>query len=158
MSHDLSFAGTILVGLGALYGGFDLEAGADGFMTGFAFPEVLKAMVDANNAGNAELRDAIYHKSVSHHTPIPCGSCLPHLDTTTFIMLFKYRRGCISPSPASNATTTTAEQQQQQQQQPHTPPQPHTETTCTSLVHITIEIFTVTPMPTNWLWHLSLSL
>lgn len=53
---------TILVGLGALYGGFDLEAGADGFMTGFAFPEVLKAMVDANNAGNAELRDAIYHK------------------------------------------------------------------------------------------------
>ena len=37
----------ILTGLGALYGGFELQAGADGFMTGFAFPEILKAMVDA---------------------------------------------------------------------------------------------------------------
>lgn len=32
---------TILTGLGALYGGYELAAGADGFMTGFAFPEVL---------------------------------------------------------------------------------------------------------------------
>ena len=38
----------ILTGLGALYGGFELQAGADGFMTGFAFPEILKAMVDAH--------------------------------------------------------------------------------------------------------------
>jgi len=38
---------TILTGLGALYGRFDLERGADGFMTGFAFPEVLMAMVCA---------------------------------------------------------------------------------------------------------------
>ncbi len=38
----------ILTGLGALYGGFELQAGADGFMTGFAFPEILKAMVDAS--------------------------------------------------------------------------------------------------------------
>lgn len=37
----------ILTGLGALYGLFDLEAGSDGFNTGFAFPEVLMAMVDA---------------------------------------------------------------------------------------------------------------
>jgi len=36
---------TILTGLGALYGAFDLMAESDGFMTGFAFPEVLKAMV-----------------------------------------------------------------------------------------------------------------
>lgn len=36
---------TILTGLGALYSGFDLAAGGtDGFMTGFAFPEVLVAM------------------------------------------------------------------------------------------------------------------
>ena len=35
----------ILTGLGGLYGGFELQAGADGFMTGFAFPEVLQAMV-----------------------------------------------------------------------------------------------------------------
>ena len=38
----------ILTGLGALYGGFELAAGADGFMTGFAFPEILKAMVTAS--------------------------------------------------------------------------------------------------------------
>lgn len=38
----------ILTGLGALYGGFELLAGADGFMTGFAFPEVLQAMVGAD--------------------------------------------------------------------------------------------------------------
>ena len=34
----------VLGGLGALYAGFELEHGADGFMTGFAFPELLIAM------------------------------------------------------------------------------------------------------------------
>jgi len=37
----------VLTGLGALYGLFDLEAGSSGFNTGFAFPEVLMAMVAA---------------------------------------------------------------------------------------------------------------
>jgi hypothetical protein len=37
----------ILTGLGALYGMFDLECGSAGFMTGFAFPEVLIALVRA---------------------------------------------------------------------------------------------------------------
>ena len=37
----------ILTGLGALYAPFDLEAGSDGFNTGFAFPEVLMAMTTA---------------------------------------------------------------------------------------------------------------
>ncbi len=37
----------ILTGLGALYAPFDLEAGSAGFNTGFAFPEVLQAMVAA---------------------------------------------------------------------------------------------------------------
>jgi len=37
----------ILTGLGALYAPFDLEAGSDGFNTGFAFPEVLQALVAA---------------------------------------------------------------------------------------------------------------
>ena len=37
----------ILTGLGALYGLFDLECGSSGFMTGFAFPEVLLAMTRA---------------------------------------------------------------------------------------------------------------
>ncbi len=37
----------ILTGLGALYAPFDLEAGSDGFNTGFAFPEVLREMFEA---------------------------------------------------------------------------------------------------------------
>jgi 4-hydroxy-tetrahydrodipicolinate synthase len=41
----------ILSGLGALYAPFDLEAGSDGFNTGFAFPEALMAMVHAARAG-----------------------------------------------------------------------------------------------------------
>jgi 4-hydroxy-tetrahydrodipicolinate synthase len=36
----------ILTGLGALYAPFDLAAGSDGFNTGFAFPEVLRVLVD----------------------------------------------------------------------------------------------------------------
>jgi 4-hydroxy-tetrahydrodipicolinate synthase len=42
----------ILTGLGALYAPFDLEAGSDGFNTGFAFPEVLMAMVAAARTGD----------------------------------------------------------------------------------------------------------
>ena len=42
----------VLTGLGALYAPFDLEAGSDGFNTGFAFPEVLIALVAAARAGN----------------------------------------------------------------------------------------------------------
>lgn len=41
----------VLTGLGALYGLFDLEAGSDGFNTGFAFPEVLAAIVTAARNG-----------------------------------------------------------------------------------------------------------
>ncbi len=37
----------LLSGLGALYAPFDLAAGSDGFNTGFAFPEVLVALVQA---------------------------------------------------------------------------------------------------------------
>ncbi len=44
----------LLTGLGALYGYFDLMAGADGFNTGFAFPEVLMAIDAAARAGNAD--------------------------------------------------------------------------------------------------------
>ena len=43
---------TILTGLGALYAPFDLEAGSDGFNTGFAFPEVLAEMVKAARAAD----------------------------------------------------------------------------------------------------------
>ena len=53
---------TILTGLGALYGQFDLESGADGFMTGFAFPEVLQALVKARDAGQPERVRNIYQR------------------------------------------------------------------------------------------------
>ena len=43
---------TILTGLGALYGAFDMEQGTAGFMTGFAFPEILIAMNAAAQAGD----------------------------------------------------------------------------------------------------------
>lgn len=50
----------ILTGLGALYGLFDLEAGSDGFNTGFAFPEVLSAMVRAARSSDWERVRALY--------------------------------------------------------------------------------------------------
>lgn len=41
----------VLGGLGALYGRFEREHGSDGFNTGFAFPEVLRAMLGPDAAG-----------------------------------------------------------------------------------------------------------
>lgn len=53
---------TILTGLGGLYGFFDLERGSDGFNTGFAFPEVLLAIVRALRAGKTETAFQLYTK------------------------------------------------------------------------------------------------
>jgi 4-hydroxy-tetrahydrodipicolinate synthase len=53
---------TLLQGLGALYGLFDLERGAHGFMTGFAFPEALKAMVEAARAENLAEARRVYNR------------------------------------------------------------------------------------------------
>lgn len=53
---------TILTGLGALYGRYDLESGADGFMTGFAFPEVLQALVKASATGDEKNLRALYQR------------------------------------------------------------------------------------------------
>lgn len=50
----------VLTGLGALYGLFDLEAGSDGFNTGFAFPEVLMALLRAARAGQWARAREIY--------------------------------------------------------------------------------------------------
>lgn len=50
----------VLTGLGALYGFFDLERGSDGFNTGFAFPEVLQALVARVRAGDTEGAHRIY--------------------------------------------------------------------------------------------------
>jgi len=52
----------ILTGLGALYGMFDLERGSDGYMTGFAFPEVLISMVKAVGAGRIEDAWELYRR------------------------------------------------------------------------------------------------
>ena len=52
----------ILTGLGALYAPFDLEAGSDGFNTGFAFPEVLMAMVGAARAGEWQRVHDLYSR------------------------------------------------------------------------------------------------
>ena len=57
---------SILSGLGALYAPFDLEAGSDGFNTGFAFPEVLQALVSA--ARNADWPGV--HRMYSRFAPL----------------------------------------------------------------------------------------
>jgi 4-hydroxy-tetrahydrodipicolinate synthase len=53
---------TILTGLGALYAGFDVEQGISGFMTGFAFPEILIAIHSFAQAGEYEKVRALYAK------------------------------------------------------------------------------------------------
>jgi 4-hydroxy-tetrahydrodipicolinate synthase len=52
----------ILSGLGALYAPFDLEAGSDGFNTGFAFPEVLVALIAAAREGDWTLVQSLYSR------------------------------------------------------------------------------------------------
>jgi 4-hydroxy-tetrahydrodipicolinate synthase len=52
----------LLTGLGALYGFFDMMAGADGFNTGFAFPEVLMAIARAARSGNTDESYRLYAK------------------------------------------------------------------------------------------------
>jgi 4-hydroxy-tetrahydrodipicolinate synthase len=51
---------TVLTGLGALYGLFDLERGSDGFNTGFAFPEVLIAILREFRAGRHDAARCIF--------------------------------------------------------------------------------------------------
>ena len=53
---------SILTGLGGLYAYFDLSSGSDGFMTGFAFPEVLQQMVKAMQGDNISRVQTLYHK------------------------------------------------------------------------------------------------
>ena len=53
---------SILSGLGALYAPFDLAAGSDGFNTGFAFPEVLRGLLNASKANDVDRVYAIYER------------------------------------------------------------------------------------------------
>ncbi|MEW6303701.1 MAG: dihydrodipicolinate synthase family protein [Verrucomicrobiota bacterium] len=57
---------TILTGLGALYGLFDLECGSDGFNTGFAFPEVLQAILGAHKEGKGDVARELF----TRHLPL----------------------------------------------------------------------------------------
>jgi 4-hydroxy-tetrahydrodipicolinate synthase len=52
----------ILTGLGGLYGIFDLERGCDGYMTGFAFPEVLIGMMKAVREGRIDAAWEFYNR------------------------------------------------------------------------------------------------
>ena len=65
LRDGLSRPVSILSGLGALYAPFDLEAGSDGFNTGFAFPEVLRALVAAAQAGDFDRVHALYARFAS---------------------------------------------------------------------------------------------
>ena len=65
LRQGLSRPVAILSGLGALYAPFDLDAGSDGFNTGFAFPEVLMAMVKAAQAKDVDRVHALYARFAS---------------------------------------------------------------------------------------------
>ena len=52
----------LLTALGALYGGFELERGASGFNTGFAFPEILRQIVQHANSGQREEAQRLYQR------------------------------------------------------------------------------------------------
>jgi 4-hydroxy-tetrahydrodipicolinate synthase len=53
---------TVLTGLGALYAGFDVEQGTSGFMTGFAFPEILLQINRLAQSGNYDQAHDLYAK------------------------------------------------------------------------------------------------
>lgn len=57
---------SILTGNGGLFLDFEMERGADGAMTGYAFPEMLKGVVDLTTAGQ---RDAA-HDLFDAHLPL----------------------------------------------------------------------------------------
>ena len=65
LREGLSRPVAILSGLGALYAPFDLEAGSDGFNTGFAFPEVLMALVSAARARNFDRVHTLFARFAS---------------------------------------------------------------------------------------------
>jgi 4-hydroxy-tetrahydrodipicolinate synthase len=97
----------ILSGLGALYAPFELEAGSDGFNTGFAFPEVLRAMVNAAHAGDWSLVHDIY----SRFAPL---IVLEQQSGVTIRKELLRRRGLLATSRARHpgATISTADAQQ----------------------------------------------
>jgi 4-hydroxy-tetrahydrodipicolinate synthase len=97
----------ILTGLGALYGGFDLARGSSGFNTGFAFPEVLRAMVKNAQSGNLNKANEIYQR----YLPLIVFEQQPGVTIRKEILRL---RGLISTStvrhPGANIDAATAKQ------------------------------------------------
>lgn len=98
---------TVLTGLGGLYGHFDLERGSDGFNTGFAFPEVLLAIVQAAKAQDFDLAYELYRK----YLPLMVFEQQPGLAVRKEILRV---RGLIATNrvrhPGGNIDAGTAEQ------------------------------------------------
>ncbi len=97
----------VLTGLGALYGFFDLERGSDGFNTGFAFPEVLLAIVAKIQAQDFDGAYEIYRT----YLPLMVFEQQPGLAIRKEILR---RRGLISTArvrhPGGNIDPTAASQ------------------------------------------------
>ncbi len=97
----------VLTGLGALYGFFDLERGSDGFNTGFAFPEVLLALVERTQAGDLDSAYAIFRR----YLPLMVFEQQPGLAVRKEILR---RRGLIAcgrvRAPGGNIDAGTAAQ------------------------------------------------
>jgi 4-hydroxy-tetrahydrodipicolinate synthase len=97
----------ILTGLGALYAPFDLEAGSDGFNTGFAFPEVLKILVDRARADDWQLVHDVY----SRFAPLIVFEQQPGVAVRKEILR---RRGLIASARARHPGATIGRQASQQ--------------------------------------------
>lgn len=98
---------SVLTGLGALYGFFDLERGSDGFNTGFAFPEVLQAMVARMRAGDTEGARRVF----TRYLPLMVFEQQPGVAIRKEILR---RRGLLASNrvrhPAGSIDAATAEQ------------------------------------------------
>lgn len=98
---------SVLTGLGALYGFFDLERGSDGFNTGFAFPEVLQAMVARLRAGDTEGARRVF----TRYLPLMVFEQQPGVAIRKEILR---RRGLLASNrvrhPAGSIDAATAEQ------------------------------------------------
>jgi 4-hydroxy-tetrahydrodipicolinate synthase len=94
----------ILTGLGALYAPFDLEAGSDGFNTGFAFPEVLQALVAAARERNWQRVQTIY----SQFAPLIVFEQQPGVAIRKELLR---RRGLLSSSRARHPGATISTMQ-----------------------------------------------
>lgn len=99
----------VLTGLGALYGAFDLARGSSGFNTGFAFPEVLQAMVDADQQNNGSKVNELYR----HYLPLITFEQQPGVAIRKEILRL---RGLIASNqvrhPGARIDTATAKQLQ----------------------------------------------